>query len=125
MPHNTPVIRERSHTHNMAIFNRTYDKFRYDQRNVLKPLISFFGLFVISVGTGLILVQKPFPLVSFFVFAGFLLIGIHNWRWSVYGLLFYLPYAGIPILAFYPSKIPLLIKDWYRSKVFTFKNIHS
>lgn len=42
-----------------------------------------------------------------------ILIGLHNWRWSIYALLAYLPFAGIPILAMYPSKFPLLFKDFF------------
>ena len=45
--------------------------------------------------------------------AGFLALGLAKWRWSVYGLLAYIPFAGIPALAMYPSKAPLLFKDMF------------
>ena len=82
------------------------------RNSLTRPFLSFLGLSVISVGTGLILVQRPFLLIGLLVFAGFLFIGIHNWRWSLYGLLFYIPFLGIPILAFYPAKFPILLKDF-------------
>jgi len=45
-----------------------------------------------------------------------LLVGLRNWRWSVYGLLCYLPVSGIAILAAYPGRtdraIAILAKDF-------------
>jgi hypothetical protein len=39
-------------------------------------------------------------------------VGLHNWRWSIYGLLFYLPFSGIPSLLIYPNtQIAVLVKD--------------
>ena len=47
------------------------------------------------------------------VFLAALLVGVLNWRWSVYGLLLYLPFSGIPILAAYPdTEVPVLLKDF-------------
>ena len=41
-----------------------------------------------------------------------LTIGLHNWRWSIYGLLLYLPVSGVPIiLAFPKSNLAILMKD--------------
>jgi hypothetical protein len=42
-------------------------------------------------------------------------IGISNWRWSIYGLLLYLPFSGVPTLALYPTKtgIAVLLKDFF------------
>lgn len=37
--------------------------------------------------------------VAALVFAGALAVGLKNWRWSIYGLLCYLPVSGIAILA--------------------------
>lgn len=40
-------------------------------------------------------------------------VGLVNWRWSLYGLLLYLPFAGLPSLALYPNKGPgVLAKDF-------------
>lgn len=41
-------------------------------------------------------------------------IGISNWRWSIYGLLLYLPFSGVPTLALYPNRtgIAVLLKDF-------------
>lgn len=40
-------------------------------------------------------------------------VGLVNWRWSVYGLLLYLPFSGIPSLLLYPHKGPgVLAKDF-------------
>src|SRR5207245_2721418 len=39
-------------------------------------------------------------------------LGIHNWRWSLYGLLLYLPISGIAIvLSFSKTNLAVLIKD--------------
>src|SRR6266540_4968405 len=43
-------------------------------------------------------------------------VGLRNWRWSLYGLLCYLPVSGIAILAAYPGRtdraIAILAKDF-------------
>lgn len=45
-----------------------------------------------------------------------LLVGLRNWRWSLYGLLCYLPVSGIAILAAYPGRtdraVAILAKDF-------------
>ncbi len=42
-----------------------------------------------------------------------LVIGIAHWRWSVYGLLLYLPISGIPVVLLYPhTGIAVLAKDF-------------
>ena len=39
-------------------------------------------------------------------------VAIYNWRWSVYALLLYVPFSGLPIIALYPNTgPPNLIKD--------------
>lgn len=36
-----------------------------------------------------------------------------KWRWGIYGLLLYLPFAGVPVLAMYPAtRVTLLLKDF-------------
>jgi hypothetical protein len=53
--------------------------------------------------------------IHLMVFAGLLgglLFGLADWRRSIYGLLIYLPFSGIPIVLLYPHVIPaLLAKD--------------
>src|SRR6266511_3590782 len=43
-------------------------------------------------------------------------VGLRNWRWSLYGLLCYLPVSGIAILAAYPGRtdraVAILAKDF-------------
>ncbi len=40
-------------------------------------------------------------------------VGLHNWRWSVAGLLAYMPFSGLLIIAFYPhTTVPVLAKDF-------------
>jgi O-antigen ligase len=39
-------------------------------------------------------------------------VALHKWQWSVYGLLIYLPFSGIPIIVAYPhTEIAVLAKD--------------
>ncbi len=53
------------------------------------------------------------PALGLAAFAAALLAGVLNWRWSVYGLLLYLPVSGIPVLATYPhTAVPVLLKDF-------------
>lgn len=41
------------------------------------------------------------------------LVGMHNWRWAVYGLLAYLPFSGIAIVLSYPNTSEaVLVKDF-------------
>jgi hypothetical protein len=52
-------------------------------------------------------------LIAALVLAGAFVMGILNWRWSVVGLVLYLPVSGIPILALYPhTQGPVLAKDF-------------
>jgi hypothetical protein len=69
--------------------------------------IAVSGLVGLAAGGG-----YAFPLAGLLVFAVALVIGMLNWRWSVYGLLIYLPVSGIPVLAMYPdTTLPMLLKD--------------
>ena len=82
-------------------------------RNALsRPFFLFLVVCALSFVESQAIIKKPSVIPGLFVFLGFLLMGIHNWRWSVYGLLAYLPFVGIPILALYPSKAPHLFKDF-------------
>src|SRR5260221_2470648 len=41
-----------------------------------------------------------------------LLLALRDWRWSMYGLLLYIPLSGLPIIAFYPTdQLAVLVKD--------------
>ena len=73
----------------------------------LAVAIAVSGLVGLAAGGG-----YSFPLAGLLVFAVALVIGMLNWRWSVYGLLLYLPFSGIPILAMYPdTALAVLAKD--------------
>ena len=51
-------------------------------------------------------------LLAAIVFAGALAVGALNWRWSIYGLILYLPVAGLAVIALYPHTQPgVLAKD--------------
>ena len=75
---------------------------------VVAILAALAGLAIPFNGQGALL-----GLVGLAVLSSFFALGIANWRWSVYGLLLYLPFAGIPILATYPnSHAATLLKDF-------------
>lgn len=76
-----------------------------------KSLVVFVTIIVGGSTAWLIVNQRYLLAVPIAILC--LVIGLCNWRWSVYGLLIYLPFAGIPILAMYPSKTPLLYKDLF------------
>ncbi len=93
-------------------------------RNVVERHVGFdavptrFLALVAAVGVSLLVgvaVGRGYalPVLGLAAFAAALLVGIVNWRWSVYGLLLYLPFSGIPVLAAYPhTAVPVLLKDF-------------
>jgi hypothetical protein len=65
------------------------------------------GLAGLAIGTG-----HGIEAVAILVVSVFVVVGLFNWRRSVYGLLVYLPFSGIPILASYPrTAVAVLAKD--------------
>lgn len=47
------------------------------------------------------------------VVLGALAVGLVNWRYSLFGLLLYLPFSGLPIIALYPdTTLAVLLKDF-------------
>jgi len=47
------------------------------------------------------------------VFGSAVALAIHNWRWAVVGLLLYMPFSGLPVIAMYPhTTVALLVKDF-------------
>lgn len=41
-----------------------------------------------------------------------LLLAVYDWRWSVCGLLLYIPFSGLSVIAFYPNdQLAVLVKD--------------
>jgi hypothetical protein len=41
-----------------------------------------------------------------------LLVAVYDWRWSVCGLLLYIPFSGLSVIAFYPNdQLAVLVKD--------------
>src|SRR5204863_6053797 len=65
---------------------------------------------------GAFVLQPEFVVPAAIVLLGALLVGLYDWRWSVYGLLCYLPFSGIAILAAYPGRADraaaILAKDF-------------
>jgi hypothetical protein len=46
------------------------------------------------------------------ILAGALVAGVHDWRRSVYGLLLFLPFSGLPYIVLYPEvRLALILKD--------------
>ena len=68
---------------------------------------------VLFVGLGAATAHgQALPLVALALVALALAVGVARWRWSVYGLLLYLPVSGIPIVLLYPHTAPaVLLKD--------------
>ncbi|GAG01285.1 unnamed protein product, partial [marine sediment metagenome] len=61
------------------------------------------------------LILASYYWILFALTGGAALVGLSlmNWRWGIYGLLLYLPFAGVPVLAMYPAtRVPLLLKDF-------------
>jgi len=81
----------------------------YFRKGLLWLLVVISGV----VAAWLIANHRYSPLLLASVAVPCILIGLYNWRWSTYALLAYLPFAGIPILTMYPSKFPLLFKDFF------------
>jgi hypothetical protein len=82
---------------------------RIDTRQVVVALgvVVLPGLAGLAVGTGHGIEAIAVVGVSLFV-----ALGLFNWRRSVYGLLVYLPFSGIPIIAAYPrTALATLAKD--------------
>ena len=82
---------------------------RIDTRQVVVALgvVVLPGLAGLAVGTGHGIEAIAVVGVSLFV-----ALGLFNWRRSVYGLLMYLPFSGIPIIAAYPrTALATLAKD--------------
>jgi len=53
------------------------------------------------------------PVAALLAICAAVAIGLHNWRWSVYALLVYLPFSGIPSILAYPhTAVPVLAKDF-------------
>jgi hypothetical protein len=75
------------------------------------PIWGGFGglllLVGVAVGRGYAL-----PITAVLAISGAVALGLHNWRWSVYALLVYLPFSGIPgVLAYPHTAAPVLAKD--------------
>jgi hypothetical protein len=67
-------------------------------------LIAFVGL---TVGS-----NRQMPAIGLVAFSAAIVVGLWRWRWSIYGLLLYLPVSGIPVLVSYPdTRAAVLAKD--------------
>jgi hypothetical protein len=83
----------------------------------IQPRISHLALlgFVLAAGffVGIILVD--FYWLPFAIFAALVIWGaiLSNWKVGIYGLIVYLPFAGIPTILLFPAPtITLLVKDF-------------
>lgn len=75
----------------------------------------FTGAVVVSaMAVGLALpTGYEFAAIAIVAASAALLIALRDWRWSMYGLLLYLPISGLPIIALYPNTgPPNLFKDF-------------
>jgi hypothetical protein len=53
------------------------------------------------------------PALGLTVFVGAVVLAVCNWRWAIVGLLAYMPFSGLPIIALYPhTTVPVLVKDF-------------
>ncbi len=76
--------------------------------------LSVLGLALCSVSLGFLAGSRYLLFIPALVaFIAALVLGIHNWRWAVYGLLLYLPFSGILIVLTYPkTAAAVLVKDF-------------
>jgi hypothetical protein len=67
---------------------------------------SLFGGLAVARGYGM-------PLLGLALFVAAVLLAVHNWRWAVVGLLVYMPFSGLSVIALYPhTTVPVLVKDF-------------
>jgi hypothetical protein len=67
---------------------------------------SLFGGAAVAHGYG-------FPVLGLTLFVGAVVLALYNWRWAMVGLLAYMPFSGLPIIALYPrTTVPVLMKDF-------------
>ena len=70
------------------------------------------GAIVAAVAGLLVALGLWFVVLALLIAGVAIAVGIANWRWSLYGLLLYIPIAGVPIIVMYPTTIPgVLAKD--------------
>lgn len=78
---------------------------------------SFLGVPAL-LGAGAILgagvaVGLAIPLAALLLVGVATYVGLRHWRWSIYGLLAYFPFSGIPFVLLYPNTAPAgLLKDF-------------
>ena len=63
------------------------------------------GLSVVGAGLAIsvaVVTGRTLWLVAGLAVMSAMLVGIYNWRWSMYGLLFFMPFSGLPTIAAYP-----------------------
>jgi hypothetical protein len=78
----------------------------------LRSLIQQLAPAVCISAAVVVLVRQPLLLVAVPAVLGALALGLVHWRWSLYGLLVFLPVSGIPIIATYPNtQVAVLLKD--------------
>ena len=88
--------------------NNSLKHFFYQNAKLVLGLAVFAGcLSVLLRHQGLL--WLPFALLGGLAWLGVL---IPHWKWALYGLLLYLPFVGVPVVIFYPSPVPILLKDF-------------
>src|SRR2546426_10481620 len=77
------------------------------------PILPVLGLLVVGAAvSSAVALGRGDLVVGAFIAATALVVGLYNWRWSVYGVLAYLPFSGIPILFGLPNAaLAALLKD--------------
>jgi hypothetical protein len=79
------------------------------------PSGAFLGIGLVLAATGIsvaVVTGRVLFLIGAIGALAALLVGIRDWRWSIYGLLLFLPFSGIPIIASYPhTQVAVLLKD--------------
>lgn len=76
------------------------------------PIVFTASVLVVAVGTGAAIAQGSIGVAAVLATLAFLVavcVGLHNWRWSLYGLFAYLPFSGIPIVLAYPDRLSMSV----------------
>src|SRR5438132_2117725 len=86
---------------------------RVEKRLETPSLLPVFGLLLLSAAiSASVVCGRVEWAIGAVIAAAALATGLHNWRWSVYGLLAYMPFSGIPILLGLPNAtLAALLKD--------------
>lgn len=105
MPTTPDVIPGRAFVQHPPRETRRHRRGRHLAHAALLAVLSLIVGGGVATGAGLVLVAVPIVVAC-------ILIGLRDWRLSIYGLLIFLPYSGLIIIAAYPATgAPALVKD--------------